>query len=303
MMMQPCSMAGAKAPLFVLHGDAPYVVVAWNEPVVVMTGISADDARGCSLARLFGMTGSCDVEAARDGVMRLPGLGRVRLVRQGEFLLAHGVEARRDPSLGLAARDLRAPLLAIMAMADEARRDVLGAEALLTRIKQVARQGIAVTDDLLAEARGAPDASRRAVVTMLRGFCEDLAAKKTCPLHVQVPDAAILVDRALLTRVLGALFELTHPSRDRSSVSLHIDVEEKSGCLCFTLRRAPQGFVLPGRAVVPNGGRGQGLLALRRTVRLSGGSLTLSPEGNGPGRAILLTLPGVLVEDGRSRLG
>lgn len=280
MLIQPHTPSGVRALLFVLKAETPFDVALWSEAATVMTGVSADEAFGRALSDVMDVEEARLARLARARIARLPGVGLVVAERRGNFLFCRARTGGPRMHEGLADQEARAPLRAILSLAEEARRDVFSAEACLVRIARIAREGLA------ADGPGAQRVDRArefagADWVDLRTLCDEVCVQ----VFHDVPAVVVQVDRRVLRQALKVLGPGASQVRDGDAprYGLSVTVDEPNVLFAFPY---PAGGT---------SGRGQGLLALRNLAQASGGSLRLADGDGFASRTVLLTLPGALL--------
>ena len=299
---------GVAVPVFALSRGGARHVLAWNAGMAMLTGIPTNGALGRTAVSVFGPGGAALQSAEQSGRVHIDGLGTVLVSLQGDFLLGTLSDHERDAFIGLAARDLRAPLRTIHQLADEAARDGIPAHPALARIKRIAREGMAMTQDVVSCAEAgnvAVSAFRKvAVAPLCRALAESISVER--PELSVVTSAMVIAERPLIQTALRCLFEHLLHGNASSQTVIEVDVREvpKGFCISVGCRgnrpRTTALRLLEGGAF--RGNEGFGLLGLRRLVRSRGGQIAVVDGSVSGAVQIELTLPGCVIKSGQDAL-
>ncbi len=153
MMVQPHFAGRSSAQVFAVGAKPPFEVLEWDEPAVILTGVASDWAIGKPLSQVLGVDTEVLVRLSEAPYVQVPWVGMVMVDREDDRLRCHAKDLGTGADAVLTAHELRVRFRKILSMAEMAQADLFAAEALLVRIKQVARQGLAETHQLLSRSR------------------------------------------------------------------------------------------------------------------------------------------------------
>lgn len=282
-------------PVFVLNEGQD--IMAWNQGMETVTGFAADQALGRPLGVLLGV----ECGAFGDGQWQVPALGLVTFRAHGSLLVGVLSDHEREEFLGMAAHDLRAPLRNILFLAEEALHDADAAGTMLSKIKQVARQGIALTNDVVSCAQATGMSSRAMSEVELAPLCEGIFATLDAEENhdLAVMPVSVLVEKPVVQIALRNLLDnaLRHGGGRHMKISVFAEALDES--VLFRVQDNGAGFADPARAFLAGGEfrleSGYGLVGVRRLIRARGGSVSAAPNDGGPGSEVRFSLPGSVI--------
>lgn len=278
MMIEPSILSGVNVLVFALTWAAPRRIVAWNAGMVTMTGRHPGTVIGGRPEAVLGAAADALHDIADGAGVRLDGIGSVFARRQGDVLVCTMSDHEREVFIGLAAQDLRVPLRSIHLLADEALRLGVSADAALDRIRRIAWQGMALTQEVVTGAKsgqGRGAGHRKVHLPSLAASLVSIAAPEAG--HVlDVTPVSVLVERGVLESALRVLLSHAIEHAGPGAALLQLHAVEYTGLLEITVsvRGQPLGaslrqFVGAGASAESDG---VGLLGVRRLLRARGGA-------------------------------
>ncbi|MDJ0638006.1 MAG: HAMP domain-containing sensor histidine kinase [Paracoccaceae bacterium] len=270
-----------------------------------ITGIPSLSAIGRTPGELFGDPAEVLETTETEQKLQVGGLGALVLRFQDDLCVATVADHEREAFLGMAAHDLRAPLRNILFLADEAACDAYNNQAYLAKMKQVARQAIVLTNDVLACAQASGVAATTSTKIALRPLAEAIFATISAEVGHQLcaSDAVIMAERPVVQIVLQNLISNAIRHSGHRATRIHIGVEDAPTGLAFDVSDDGAGFPSPSHAFLSGGEfrveSGYGLLAVRRLIRSRGGQIGLAPSNGAPGSTVRFTLPGHVLRQER----
>lgn len=306
MRIEPDILMGVAVPVFALSRGGARHVLAWNTGMAMLTGLPTNRALGRTAVAVFGPGGAALQSAEQSGRFHIDGLGTVLVSLQGDLLVGTLSDHERDAFIGLAARDIRAPLRTIHQLADEAARDSIPTHPALARIKRIAREGMSMTQDVVSCAEAgnvAVSAFRKvAVAPLCRALADSISVDG--PEVVVLTSATVIAERPLMQAAMRCLFEHLVYGYAGTLTVIEVDVREVPNGFCVSVGcrgnrlRTSALRLLKGGAF--RGNEGYGLLGLRRLVRSRGGQITILDETVSGVVRIELTLPGCVIKSGKA---
>ncbi len=293
------------APVFAFRRNHPRTILAWNGLMETITGIPSLGAIGRTPGALFGDPAEVLETTETEQKLQVGGLGALVLRFQDDLCVATVADHEREAFLGMAAHDLRAPLRNILFLADEAMCDVYNNQAHLAKMKQVARQAIVLTNDVLSCAQASGVAATTSTKIGLRGLAEAILATVSADVGHQIyaSDAVIMAERPVVQIVLQNLISNAIRHSGHRATRIHISVEDAPAGLAFDVSDDGPGFPSTSSAFLSGGEfrveSGYGLLAVRRLIRSRGGQIGLAPSNGAPGSTVRFTLPGHVLKQER----
>ena len=306
-MIEPSILTAVNVPVFALTWATPRRVVAWNAGMVTMTGRAAGAVIGARPETALGPAAEVLQTAADGAALRLTGIGSVFARRQDDLLVCTVSDHEREVFIGLAAQDLRVPLRSIQILADEAVRGGLSSDAVLDRIKRIARQGMALTQDVVTCAQagqGTGTPHRKVHLPALAGALLSVAAPDDRH-RLAVSPVTVLVERAVLQSSLRVLIGHAIHTAGAEGARLQLRVIERAGLVEFALTDSAQPLAASVRDFVGSGAfsgeEGFGLLGVRRLLRARGGDIGVRKAGAGTDGAIVMRMPGCILPAAKDR--
>lgn len=284
------------APVFALASGRNGTFLAWNRAMAQVTGITGLDAIGRTPVEVLGPKAS-GLSLSPPGAVQVPGLGLAVFERHEDMLLGTLQDRERETYIGMAAHDLRAPLRNILFLAEEALDPQADTRELVSKIAKVARNGMALTGDVVACAQqfGYQDYPA-ATVELAPLAASVMASLDPSGIHDLDCEASVLtVEKPVLLAVLRNLLD-NAIRQSRVARQFRIGASADKGGI--QLRISDNGTGLKDSALAfLSGGKfrpdsGFGLLGLRRLVHSRGGRIAVEPGENGKGSAVVVTLPG-----------
>lgn len=299
------AIACVAAPVFVMHNHGDRRITAWNPFMEKITGIPATDAIDQRPTQVFGQPGALLDQCSGHEPVVIEGVGAVALAVADGFVVGTVSDHERETYLGMAAHDLRAPLRNILFLADEAMHDTYAAHALLAQIKKVSRQGIALTNDVVACAQSRDTMAADFSKFSIGPICDTILATLDGGMghNVSVSDVPVLAERPVIQIVLRNLLDNAIRHGGNRKMAIEIGVKDTERGLHIHVSDNGDGFASPARALLGGGefrvDSGYGLIGIRRLVRSRGGSLSVQSSDNKPGSTVSVVLPGCVLQEGQ----
>lgn len=301
MTYQASLLESVSAPVFALASGRNGVFLAWNRALSGVTGISAIDAVGRKPVEVLGPA-AASMSLAPPGVIQVPGLGMAVIERNDGALIGTLQDRERDAYIGMAAHDLRSPLRNIVYLAEMALSEPAGTPELVVKMANVARNGLALTNELVSCAQSLSYGEQPASEVSLRTLASQvLSTLETVP-ELSCRDAKLVVEKPVLMIVLRNLLDnaIRHGNGLRririEAARCEIGIEIRVCDNGTGFKDSSLAFLSGGEFRVESG---YGLLGLRRLLHARGGRIGVEPAETGKGSAVVVTLPGSFVEQGR----
>ncbi len=286
------------APVFELKSGRDGVFLVWNRSLAHITGIAPKDAIGRTPVEVLGPQAAA-ISMSPPGIMHIGGLGLVVLERHDDKLIGTLQDRERDAFIGMAAHDLRAPLRNVLFLAELALSEQGKSAQLLERMANVARNGLDLTNDLVSYAQSLgmgeqpfSDVSLRQTVLQILSTLDE-TPEVTCR------DVHLLAEKPLILSVLRNLLDnaVRHGHATRS---VRIDTRQVGNFIEIRVSDNGRGFTDSAMAFLSGGEfrveSGYGLLGLRRLLHARHGKIGVEPATNEKGSAVVVTLPGSIVQ-------
>lgn len=304
MMTDVSLLNSVSAPVFAVQMQNAGRFLAWNDALVLASGIPAKSVLGRTPEDVFGPDGARLYQSGDARRTQIGGLGHVCLQRWGDVLVGTLNDKERETYLGMAAHDLRTPLRNIVFLAEEAMQDA-GAHGYIAKIKQVARGAISLTHDVVSCAQATGMQKTRFTRVSLRPMCQSIFATLDVEARhiLRCDDLVLQAEKPILQVVLRNLLDNAIRHGGGRALTLGIHVTAAAPGICIQVRDNGKGFQDPALNFLSGGEfrieSGYGLVTIRRLVRARGGSISVTQSEHTPGSAVNVTLPGYLIEQDR----
>lgn len=282
------------APVFALEAKRHGKFLAWNDALGVVSGLSPSEMIGRTPAEMLG-TNAAALGLSPPGLVHLPKVGVVVLERQDDVLVGTAQDRDREAFISMAAHDLRAPLRNILILAEMALSDATLDRDLMAKITSVARNGLALTTDVVGSAQALAQGEHPKTMVRLRELADQVAASLDCDIMLECSDVNITVEKPVL---MIALRNLMDNAMRHGNARRKIRVEAAASQFGVEIRVLDNGTGFQDSALAFLAGgefrleSGYGLFGLRRLLHARGGHVGVEPAETGKGSAVVLTLPG-----------
>ncbi len=289
------------APVFALSSGRNGAFLAWNRALSGISGIASVDAVGRTPVEVLGPA-AAGVSLAPPGIFNIPGLGMAVIERHEDILIGTLEDYERDAFIGMAAHDLRAPLRNILYLAETVLSDPTRNQNLVSKMANVARNGLALTSDLVACAQSLELGEQPMAEVALRPLAARILSTLENGPELTCSNVTVMVEKPILMIVLRNLLDnaIRHGNARRN---IKIDVSPCEIGIEVRVFDNGAGFKESSLAFLSGGDfrveSGYGLLGLRRMLHARGGRIGVEPAKTGKGSAVVVTLPGSFVEGDR----
>ena len=140
-----------------------------------VTGIAAADAVGRTPVEVLGSS-AAGISLAPAGIVQIPKLRIANIERKDDILVGTLQDREREAYIGMAAHDLRAPLRNVLYLAEMAMADPNRNRELIAKMSSVARNGLALTTDLVRCAQSLGYGEQPLTEIPLRPFAQQILA-------------------------------------------------------------------------------------------------------------------------------
>lgn len=295
-------LQGVGAPVFAVESAGNPRILAWNPKMAQLSGVAAKAAVGALVEDVLGPDFLRVLGKTRQETDTIAGLGSVLVSHQSDHILCTVTDHEREAFLSMAAHDLKSPLRNVLFLAEEISFDPSSADTMLARIKQTARNGILLSNDVLACAQSNALAKTKPRTTRLKDLCQAIlktwGGAEVCKLSCT--DVRLLIERPMLNAALRNLIDNAMRHAGIEALCIEVAARAVEQGVQITVTDNGIGFSDAQRAFL-NGGEfrvesGFGLLGLRRLLHARGGRLSVASNPKGTGSVVSLTLPGKLLE-------